>query len=99
MNHNDIVELLNTHSTMRVSQAALRAAHDTIVSRMGEEFAGPSAEEGKRTIVAMKESAQRLEFDIAEVEGEIVQTITDLEARVKKLEADLEAARNMSNMW
>lgn len=87
MNRSDIIELLNTHSGMRVTQAALRGAHGAISSRLGEEFAGSCAEDGNRLVKEMKDNASRLEFDIAEVEGAIVQTLTDLQKTVASLEA------------
>ena len=106
MNHSDIIELLNTHSGMRVTQAALRSAGDAITSRFGEEFAGSCAEDGNRLVKEMKDSAARLEFDIAEVEGEIVQALTDLqksvaslEARVAELEEELRLKGKPPQIW
>ena len=81
----NVIELLNTHSEMRVTQSALRSAHDAITSRLGEEFVGSATEDGNRLVKEMKDSAARLEFGIAEVECEILQTVKDLEALVTAL--------------
>ena len=68
---------------MRVAQFAVRSAHDAITSRLGEEFAG--SEDGNRLVKEMKDNAELLEFDVAEVECEILQTVKDLEALVTAL--------------
>ena len=84
-NCSNVIELLNTHSEMCVTQAELRASYDAITSRLGEEFAGSYTEDGNRLVKEMKDNAARLEFDIAEVECEILQTVKDLEALVTAL--------------
>ena len=55
----NVIELLNTHSEMRVTQSALRSAHDAITSRVGEEFVGSATEDGNRLVKEMKDSAAR----------------------------------------
>lgn len=96
MNSNKIFEHLDAHATLTLRQAAFQNAYNVIVSAQGE---GCPCSSASCAQYLLKDKAQALELEVAEVEEEIIQMIKSLEAKVAILEAEIQNSCKPRPIW